>query len=92
MRTENMTDDHIKAFMRDRWKVGDFMDRGQEPCSMRDLRALVEAAVAAERERWIAICKERAADPDPPHKPHEETYADGWLDACNEIMWAGEKA
>ena len=45
-----MTDDQIKAFMSDRWRVGDFMDRGQEPCSLRDLRALVDAAVAAERE------------------------------------------
>lgn len=54
--------------------------------------AEVQRAVAAERERWIAICKEHAADTDPPHKPYEETYGDGWLDACNEIMWAGEKA
>lgn len=44
----------------------------------------------AERTRWIAICEVHAANAEPPHKHYEHTYADGWLDACNEIMWAGE--
>ena len=48
-------------------------------------------AVAAERERWIAICRDHIADKKPPHKEYEG-YADGWLDACNEVMWVGEGA
>lgn len=51
-------------------------------------QAAMTAAVAAERERWATICREHAADTAPPHKPHEG-YADGWTDACNEILWAG---
>lgn len=54
--------------------------------------AHAEAMVAAERERWVALCKDFAADTNPPRKGYEHTYCDGWLDACNEIMWAGEKA
>jgi hypothetical protein len=55
-----------------------------------DGHAVVELGdVAAERERWIAICRDHAADKTPPHKQYEG-YADGWLDACNEVMWAGE--
>lgn len=54
------------------------------------MRAYAAAEVAKERERWIALCKDFAADTNPPHKNFEDTYCDGWLDACNEIMWKGQ--
>lgn len=50
-----------------------------------------ELGMAAERKRWITLCKDLAADNNPPHKEYEDTYNDGWLDACNEILWAGEE-
>lgn len=36
----------------------------------------------------IKIIEEFREDKNPPHKEYENTYADGWLDACNEILWA----
>lgn len=49
----------------------------------------VAVAIAAERARWVSICRSFAENRNPPHKA-DETYEDGWLDACNEILWAGE--
>jgi hypothetical protein len=43
-----------------------------------------------ERNKWIAICKDFLLDTNPPHKDNE-TYIDGWVDACNEILWEGSK-
>ena len=53
-------------------------------------QATLDAAIAAERERWVSICQDHASRERLPHKKYE-TYVDGWLDACNEIMWAGDK-
>ena len=55
-----------------------------------EVDAMIGRAVAAERKRWGAICEDFASDTNPPHKDYE-TYIDGWLDACNEILWAGMK-
>jgi hypothetical protein len=49
---------------------------------------VIALAVAQERQRWANLCKQFASNTNPPHKEYER-YADGWLDACNEILWAG---
>ena len=36
----------------------------------------------------IEIIQEHQQDKNPPYKQHEDTYMDGWLDACNQILWA----
>lgn len=38
----------------------------------------------------IKIIKDFQSDDVPPCKAYEDTYADGWIDACNEILWAIE--
>ena len=38
----------------------------------------------------IKIIKDFQSDDVPPCKAYEDTYADGWMDACNEILWAIE--
>ena len=38
----------------------------------------------------IKIIKDFQSDDVPPCKSYEDTYADGWMDACNEILWAIE--
>ena len=39
----------------------------------------------------IKIIKDFQSDDVPPCKAYEDTYADGWMDACNEILWAIEE-
>ena len=39
----------------------------------------------------IKIIKDFQSDDVPPCKSYEDTYADGWIDACNEILWAIEE-
>ena len=39
----------------------------------------------------IKIIKDFQSDDVPPCKSYEDTYADGWMDACNEILWAIEE-
>ncbi len=42
----------------------------------------------------IDVCIEISADflkEEPEFKNYEDTYMDGWLDACNEMSWAMEK-
>jgi len=48
----------------------------------------VDALIAAEREACAKVCEEHAADRNPPYKPHEDNYLDGWQDASNECTWA----
>lgn len=48
----------------------------------------LEAFAQAVARRCAEICAEHAADREPPHKAHENTYVDGWLDASNECNWA----
>lgn len=36
----------------------------------------------------IKIIKTFQEDKNPPYKAYEDTYMDGWLDACNEILYA----
>ena len=38
----------------------------------------------------IEIVKEFQGDYELTFKAYEDTYADGWTDACNEILWAIE--
>lgn len=47
-----------------------------------------EAFAQAVALRCAEICAEHAADREPPHKAHENTYVNGWLDASNECNWA----
>jgi DNA topoisomerase IB len=39
----------------------------------------------------IKIIKDFQNSDVPPCKDYENTYADGWTDACNEILWAIEE-
>ena len=39
----------------------------------------------------IEIIKDFQNSDVPPCKDYENTYADGWMDACNEILWAIEE-
>lgn len=48
----------------------------------------LEAFAQAVALRCAEICAEHAADREPPHKAHENTYVNGWLDASNECNWA----
>jgi hypothetical protein len=48
----------------------------------------ITAAVVAERERWVNICKEVIKRPFPHHRMGH--YNDGWTDACMEIVTAGD--
>lgn len=50
----------------------------------------VRAMLALERERWTTICRDHAADTEQPRKPFD-SYEEGWVDACNEIMWEGRQ-
>lgn len=43
-----------------------------------------------ELTKAIEIIKDFQNDDVPPCKYYEDTYADGWMDACNEILWAIE--
>lgn len=36
----------------------------------------------------LEIIKDHQQDKNPPYKQYEDTYLDGWLDACNQILWA----
>ena len=47
-----------------------------------------DAATTAERNRCEEKCEELANDNEPPYKEYEDTYLNGWLDACNECKWA----
>ena len=38
----------------------------------------------------VEIIKDFQNDEVPTCKYYEDTYADGWMDACNEILWAIE--
>jgi len=46
---------------------------------------------AKELNEAIKIIKDFQSDDVPPCKSYEDTYADGWMDACNEILWAIEE-
>ena len=46
---------------------------------------------AKELNEAIKIIKDFQSDDVPPCKAYEDTYADGWMDACNEILWAIEE-
>lgn len=46
-----------------------------------------DAATTAERERCEKKCEELFSDGDPSYKDYENTYIDGWQDACNECKW-----
>lgn len=39
----------------------------------------------------IKIVKDFQNSDVPSCKYYEDTYADGWMDACNEILWALEE-
>ena len=52
------------------------------------LRAIWDAATSAERQRCKQKCEELASDDEPPYKEYEDTYLNGWKDACNECGWA----
>lgn len=39
-------------------------------------------------EKILEIVEEFRQDKNPPYKAYEDTYMDGWLDACNEIYYA----
>lgn len=45
---------------------------------------------AKELKKAVEIIKDFQSDDVPPCKYYEDTYADGWMDACNEILWAIE--
>ncbi len=47
--------------------------------------ALIRAQALEEAAR---VCEDHAKDTEPPHKSHEDTYKDGWLDASNECGWS----
>lgn len=91
-----MEEDPLEPIEKAMRAVDDYAFRCRDGIDPEDARSEAFMALLRllddERERWVEICKSFAADNNPPHKGHEETYCDGWLDACNEIMWAGEKA
>ena len=39
----------------------------------------------------LNVIKDHQEDQNPQYKEYENTYLDGWQDACNEIYWAIEK-
>ena len=43
-----------------------------------------------ELNKAVEIIKDFQSDDVPPCKYYEDTYADGWMDACNEILWVIE--
>ena len=43
-----------------------------------------------ELNKAVEIIKDFQSDDVPSCKYYEDTYADGWMDACNEILWAIE--
>ena len=55
-----------------------------------NLQVIWDAATAVERDRCKEKCRKLASDQnlgcddEPPYKEHEDTYLNGWLDACNE--------
>ena len=53
-----------------------------------DEQKIWDAATTAERERCEKECEELSNDDAPPYKDYEDTYLNGWLDACNECKWA----
>ena len=52
------------------------------------LQSIWDAATSAERDRCKQKCEELADDRETPYKDYENTYINGWLDACNECGWA----
>ena len=48
------------------------------------LQVIWDAATAIERDRCKEKCRELANDDAAPYKDYEDTYLNGWLDACNE--------
>jgi hypothetical protein len=36
----------------------------------------------------LEIIKDHQQDKTPIYKDYEDTYMDGWLDACNQILWS----
>lgn len=77
-----MDANQIKDFMANRLRVGDFMLNGSETSDMGDLQALVDAAVAAERERWREIVEQLIACHDEPTCP-AVALAREWLQRPN---------
>lgn len=77
-----MDANQIKDFMANRLRVGDFMLNGSETLDMGDLQALVDAAVAAERERWREIVEQLIACHDEPTCP-AVALAREWLQRPN---------
>ena len=51
------------------------------------MRKAWDAATTAEQERCEKKCEELSRDEEPPYKDYENTYLNGWLDACNECKW-----
>ena len=42
-------------------------------------------------EKILEIVEEFRQDKNPPYKAYEDTYMDGWLDACNELLFTFEE-
>ena len=59
-----------------------------EPRERENLQVIWDAATSVERERCKEKCEELSQDDEPPYKEYEDTYLNGWLDACNECKWA----
>ena len=59
-----------------------------EPRERENPQVIWDAATAIERDRCKEKCRELASDQnlgcddEPPYKEHEDTYLNGWLDAC----------
>ena len=50
-----------------------------------------ESHPVKELNEAIKIIKDFQNSDVPPCRDYENTYADGWIDACNEILWAIEE-
>ena len=52
------------------------------------MRKAWEAATTAERDRCEKECDGISNDDSATYKDYEDTYLNGWLDACNECRWS----
>ena len=81
--------DERKAF--EAWFYSFTKEDGGRMLNHADAWAAWQAAFSNARnaalEEAAKVCKEHAANRNPPHKEYE-TYEDGWLDASNECEWA----
>ena len=78
---------HLVSFLKTQKQVNSFLTATDptgrvEPVYTHPVKELYEA---------IKIIKDFQNSDVPPCKYYENTYADGWIDACNEILWAIEE-